>query len=63
MVYELIPFPLSLLFVLVTGVAYMAVLCKLRKTGKISSNLFKISAIVGTILLIVFFYVIMESML
>jgi len=63
MAYELIPFPLSLLFVLVVGVAYMAVLCKLRKTGKIYSNLFKISAIVGTILLIVFFYVIMESML
>ena len=63
MAYELIPFPLSLLFVLVAGVAYMVVLCKLRKTGKIYSILFKISAIVGTILLIVFFYVIMESML
>ena len=63
MAYELIPFPLSLLFVLVVGVAYMAVLWKLRKTGKIYSILFKISAIVGTILLIVFFYVIMESML
>jgi hypothetical protein len=62
MAYQLIPFPLSLLFVLVAGLAYMAVLWKLRKTGRIYSILFRASAIAGIILLVIFLYEITANM-
>ena len=50
MAYQLIPFPLSILFASVTALACMAVLWKLRKTGKIYSILFRASAIAGIML-------------
>jgi hypothetical protein len=50
MAFQLIPFPISIIFVLVFGVAFMAVLWKLRRTGKIYSFLFKASAIAVVIL-------------
>jgi hypothetical protein len=61
MVYQLIPFPLSLLFVLVAGLAFMAVLWKLRKTGRIYSILFRASAIAGIILLVILLYEIIAN--
>jgi hypothetical protein len=63
MAFELIPFPISIIFVLVFGVACIAVLWKLRKTGKIYSILFKVSAIAGIILLVIFLYEIIANLL
>ncbi len=56
MAFELIPFPISILFVLVFVIAWLAVLWKLRKTEKIYSILFKLSVIAGIILMIAFIY-------
>jgi hypothetical protein len=63
MAYELIPAPLSILFVLVFGIAYFVVLWKLRSTGKIYSVLFKISVIAGIILIVAFIYAVIVNML
>ena len=63
MAFELIPFPISILFVLVVALVFMAVLWKLRKTGKIYSFLFWVSAIAGLILLAIFFYELISNML
>ena len=63
MAFELIPFPLSILFVLVFGVVYFAVLWKLRKTGKIYSFLFRISVVVAVILIVAFLYDVIVKML
>ncbi len=56
MAFELIPFPISIIFVLVFVIAWVAILWKLRKTGKIYSILFKLSVIAGVILIIAFIY-------
>jgi hypothetical protein len=61
--FELIPFPISILFVLVVGLAFIAVLWKLRKTGRIYSVLFRVSVIAGIILLALFLYEIIKNML
>jgi hypothetical protein len=63
MAFELIPFPISILFVLVVALVFMAVLWKLRKTGKIYFILFWVSAIAGLILLAIFFYELISNML
>ena len=63
MAFQLIPFPISILFVLVFGLACMAILWKLPRTRKIYSNLFKAGAIVGIILIVIFFYEILANML
>ena len=54
MAYELIPFPISALFVAAFVLAWIAVLYKLRKRGKIFSALFWASLIFGILLLGVF---------
>ncbi len=56
MAFELIPFPISIIFVLVFALVFMAVLWKLRKRGKAYNILFKIAAIVGVLLLIAFLF-------
>ena len=61
--FELIPFPISILFVLIVGLAFIAVLWKLRKTGRIYSVLFRVSVIAGIILLALFLYEIITNML
>ena len=63
MSFQLIPFPISIIFALVFVLAFMAVLWKLRKTGKIYSILFKVSAIAGIIFLVIFLYEIIANML
>jgi hypothetical protein len=63
MAFQLIPFPISIIFALVFVVAWLVVLWKLRKTGKIYSILFKLSVFVGAILIVAFIYGIIESML
>jgi len=62
MAFQLIPFPISIIFVLVFGITWIAVLWKLRRTGKIYHFLFKISIIAGVILIIAFLYGIIVSM-
>jgi hypothetical protein len=63
MAFELIPFPISILFVLVFVIAWLAVLWKLRKTEKIYSILFKLSVIAGAILIVAFLYGMVANML
>jgi hypothetical protein len=63
MALELIPFPISIIFALVFVTAWLAVLWKLRKTGKIYSILFKLSIIVGAILIVAFIYGIIANMI
>ena len=58
MAFQLIPFPISVLFGLVFAVAWIVVLYKLRRNGKIYSILFKASLIAGLVLLIVILYTI-----
>jgi hypothetical protein len=54
MAFQLIPFPISIIFALVFGFAWFAVLWKLRKTGKVYSVLFKLSVVAGAILIVAF---------
>jgi cytochrome b561 len=56
MAFELIPFPISIIFVLVFGVAAIAVLWKFRKRGKIYALLSNISLILGIIVFALLFY-------
>lgn len=49
MAFELIPFPLSVLFVVVFCVATELVLWKLRKNGKVYRMLSNLSIIVGVV--------------
>jgi hypothetical protein len=56
MAFEIIPFPISIIFALVFVIAWLAVLWKLRETGKIYSILFKLSIIAGAILIVAFIY-------
>jgi hypothetical protein len=62
MAFQLIPFPISIIFVLVFGIAWIVVLWKLRRTGKIYHFLFKISIIAEVILIIAFLYGVIVSM-
>jgi hypothetical protein len=43
MAFNLIPLPISIIFIIVFGVAWLLVLWKLRKNGKIYSFLFWLS--------------------
>ncbi len=61
MAFELIPFPISILFVLVFGVVWMVVLWKLRRKARIYSILFKISLFAILALLIIFIYTILTK--
>ena len=63
MAFEIIPFPISIIFVLVFAIAWLAVLWKLRKTGKIYSIMFKLSVIAGAILIVAFTYGIIANTL
>jgi hypothetical protein len=53
---QLIPFPISIIFVIVFAVVWMIVLRKLSKTAKIYSILFRVSALVLIILFVLIFY-------
>ena len=56
MAFELIPFPISILFGLVFVVAWIVVLYKLRRQGKTYSILFKASLVAGLLLLVLILY-------
>jgi len=62
MAFQLIPFPISVLFGLVFAVAWIVVLYKLRRNGKIYSILFKASLIAGLVLLVVILYTIITML-
>ena len=53
---ELIPLPISILFVIVLGLVCMAVLFKLRRKGKVYSVLLRVSLIIIIFLLIALLY-------
>jgi hypothetical protein len=63
MSFELIPLPISIIFVFVFGLACLTVLWKLRKRSNIFSVLFKVSIIVVILLFIILLYSIITSML
>ena len=63
MAFELIPFPISILFVLVFGIVWMVVLWKLRRRGKIYSILFKLSLIAEVVFFIMLFYAVVAKMI
>ena len=50
MAFELIPFPLSILFVVVFAVVVELVLWKLRKNGKVYLMLSNVGIVVGVVL-------------
>jgi glucan phosphoethanolaminetransferase (alkaline phosphatase superfamily) len=62
MALELIPFPISIIFVLVFGVAAIAVLWKLRRRGKFYLILSNVSLILGVIVLALVFYLIIITL-
>jgi hypothetical protein len=62
MAFQLIPFPISIIFALVFVIAWVAVLWKLRKTRKIYSILLKLSIIAGAILIVAYIYGIIATM-
>jgi hypothetical protein len=57
MAFQLIPFPISIIFMLVFAVVWIVVLWKLRRKGKIYSFLFKTSTIAIVILFAVILYI------
>ena len=59
MAFELIPFPISMLFVAAFGLAWIAVLYKLRERGKIYSILFWVSLMVGVLVFVLFLVLVM----
>jgi hypothetical protein len=63
MAFELIPFPISIIFVLVFGLAVIAVLWKLRRRGKFFLILSNLSVILGVIVFALLFYSITVSIL
>jgi hypothetical protein len=63
MPYQLIPFPIAILFATVFIAACFAVLGRLRKEGKIYSFLFKISLIAFILSLIGILYTIAADLL
>ena len=63
MALELIPFPISMVFVVVFGLAWIVVLYKLRRRGRVYSMLFNASLIVGILLLFAILFSIIASML
>ena len=63
MAFELIPFPISIIFVVVFALAWIVVLWKLRKRGKTYSILFKASLVVGILFSVALLYSIVANML
>ena len=63
MAFELIPLPISIIFVLVFGLVWIVVLWKLRKNGKIYSLLFKLSLIAGVLFSVLLLYQIIANMI
>ena len=63
MPYQLIPFPIAILFAVVFVAACLAVLWRLRKEGKIYSFLFKASLIAIVLFLIGILYTIVANLL
>ena len=63
MAYELIPFPISIIFILIFAVVWIIALYKLRKNGKFYSILFKISLILGAVFAASILYMLISGML
>jgi len=62
MAFQLIPFPISIIFILVFCFVFIAILWKLRNRGKMYSILFKASLVVGTLLFIALIFSFAQNM-
>jgi hypothetical protein len=60
MAFELIPFPISIIFVTIFAFVFIAVLWKLRKKGKFYNALFRLSVIVGAVILFAILFSILQ---
>ena len=60
---DLVPFPISIIFVAVFGLACIVVLWKLRQRGRIYSFMFRATLVVGIILLAAYFFSIVTNLL
>jgi len=63
MAYQLIPLPISIIFIVVFGVAWIVVLWKLRQRGKIYSILFTASLIIEILIFSALLFSIITGML
>jgi len=63
MPFLLIPFPLSIIFGLAFAAAWVAVLFKLGRKGKICSILFRASLVAGFLIFVGIIYTTMANML
>ncbi len=63
MAYNLIPFPIAIIFAVVFALVWVVLLWKLRKREKVYSFLFKATLIIGILLLAAFLYSIITGML
>jgi len=63
MAFQLIPFPISIIFVLAFGAAVIVILWKLRKKGKAYRMLSNISLIVGLIVSVLFIISMVSTLL
>ena len=63
MALDLIPLPISIIFVVVFGLACIAALGKLRKRGKIYAILFNASLIIAVLVFVALLYSTITSML
>ena len=63
MAFQLIPFPISIIFILLFCFVFIAMLWKLREKGKMYSILFKASLVVGTLLFVALIFSIAKNML
>lgn len=61
MPYNLIPFPISILFIVVFGLAWITITWKLRKKGRFYSILFKLSLIIIVLFFVLIFYSIIAN--
>jgi len=60
---DLVPFPISIIFVAVFGLACIVVLWKLRQRGRIYSFMFRATLVVGIILLAAYLFSIVTNLL
>ena len=63
MVFELIPFPISIILAAVFVIVWIAVLWKLRRRGTVYSILFRISLIFGVILFAVLLFSVLQELI
>jgi hypothetical protein len=62
MPYNLIPFPISILFIVIFGLAWIMITWKLRKKGRFYSLFFKLSLFIIVLFFVLIFYSIIANL-